>query len=90
MCDLPVDVQVETNSTVVNNDDPLPLTCTSGRVIIAATAYVGNTSTAKPLAVALADGALVDECTVYPVSSIVGSTPATVHYSLTTCRVGSL
>lgn len=90
MCELLVDVQIEADTVTASNDDALQLVCASGRVIIAATAWLGNTSTAKPIGVSLADGALTDACMAYPASSVAGSYPQSVHYSLTTARAVTL
>jgi hypothetical protein len=90
MCTLLADVQIESGTEAFTNDDPFPITCESGRVIIAATAWVGSTSTAKPIGVSLADGDPSDTCTVYPTSNMVSGLTATIHYSLTTARIVTL
>lgn len=91
MCDLLVDHQVEAGTQALSSDSPVTLTCSEGRVIIAATAWVGNTTTGKPVGVSLADGDLSNECVVYPTSNAVGGvSPQTLHYSLTTARQATL
>lgn len=87
MCDLVVDVEIETGSFTNNVNDATPVTCATGRVILAASAYtgsVGSTNAAVP--VALSNGALTDTCQVATVAA--GS--VTVHYVLTTGRVATL
>lgn len=90
MCALLLDSEIETGTQSFTNDDPIVLTCAEGRVIIAATAWVGNASTATPIAVSLSDGTPTNTCTVYPSSNVVGSLTKTVRYSLTTVRVATI
>lgn len=83
MCNLLLDVEIERDVITLDTDDVTPVTCTSGRVIIAATAYVGaigSSTTAVP--VRLADGAPVDT-----VELSAWSTAAQATYMLTTARV---
>lgn len=85
MCDLVVDIAVETGSFTGNANNSTPVTCDSGRVILAATAYTGSLgSTNAPVPVGLADGALSDTCTVATTAAV------TVNYCLTTGRVATL
>lgn len=85
MCELLVDVQIESGSVAGNPNGAVSVPCSSGRVIIAATAHTGSiNSTVGFAAVDLADGALSDTCSM----SANGS--ATIYYSLTTARVATL
>lgn len=85
MCELIVDVAVENGTFTGNGNDDVPVTCESGRVILAASAYTGFTnSAADAVAVALADGVLSDTCTVAVTAAV------QVSYSLTTGRVATL
>ncbi len=87
MCDLVVDIEVETGSFSNNPSDSTPVSCATGRVILAASAHtgsVGSTNAAVP--VALSNGALTDSCQV----ATAGAGTGTVHYYLTTGRVATL
>lgn len=85
MCDLLVDVAVEVGSFTGNPSNSTPVTCASGRVIIAASARLGSLGAGNsPVAVELASGALSDTCTVATTAAV------TVHYALTTGRVATL
>lgn len=87
MCDLLVDVEVEVGSFTNNVNGSTPVSCASGRVILAASAYTGNVgSTNAAVPVALSSGALSDTCQV----ATVASGAVTVHYVLTTGRVATL
>lgn len=83
MCNLLLDVEIERDTITLDTDDVTPVTCASGRVIIAASAYVGaigSSTTAVP--VRLADGAPTDgaELSAWP-------TAVQCTYMLTTARV---
>ncbi len=84
MCDLLVDFAVETGTVSGNtSQNPEPVTCEGGRVIVAASArHTGSSVTA--VAVELAEGALSDSANVWPVQS------GTVAYWLTTARLATL
>ncbi len=85
MCDLLVDFEVEHGTFTGDPNDAVPVTCDTGRVIVAATAHTGSLgSTNAPVAVELADGALSDTCTVATTAAV------TVTYCLTTARVATL
>lgn len=85
MCELLVDVAIETGSFTGDPNDSTPVTCASGRVIVAATAYAGNLgSTNTPVAASLTSGALSDTVEFAATAAV------TVHYSLTTGRVATL
>jgi hypothetical protein len=85
-CELLVDVAIETGTVSGNNNqDAVPVTCDTGRVILAATAHLGSSgTTTTPVPVALADGALTDTANVLP------NTSGTIRYYLTTGRVATL
>jgi hypothetical protein len=85
MCDLLTDIQIEAGTFTGNTNDATPITCVTGRVIIAASAHtgsVGSNNAAVP--VALSDGALTDICQVATTAAV------TVSYYLTTAKASSL
>lgn len=85
MCTLVVDIEIERGTFTGNPSDATPITCDTGRVILAASAHTGNLgSTNAPVATTLADGALSDTCTVATTAAV------TVNYCLTTGRVATL
>ena len=85
MCDLIVDVAVETGSFTGNPNDDTPVACESGRVIIAASAWTGTLgSGATAVPVGLASGPLSDTATVATTAAV------NVNYCLTTGRVATL
>jgi len=89
MCVLPVDVQVEAGTVTADFNSPNAVVCAEGRVIIAASGWVGNTGSAYPVAAILDDGDPVD--TVHFECSGAGTSHgSTLRYYLTTVRVATL
>jgi hypothetical protein len=85
VCDLVVDVEVELGSFTGDPNGSTPVTCASGRVILAASAFTGSLgSAATTVPVRLASGALSDTCTVATTAAV------TVNYCLTTGRAATL
>lgn len=85
MCELLVDVQVESGSFTGSPNGPTTVFCGSGRVIVAATAHKGSIqSGATAVPVELSDGALSDTCSIGPNQAV------TTNYYLTTARVATL
>lgn len=94
MCELVVDVQVEAGSVAGNTDDWVVVTCETGRVVLAASAFVATSANSGvnkwPIAVVLADGALTNEAKLEMAGAGVGHGASTLHYYLTTGRVVEL
>lgn len=83
MCNLLLDVEIERDVITLDTDDATPVACASGRVIIAASAYVGAIgSSTTAVSVRLADGAPTDT-----VELSAWSTAAQATYCLTTARI---
>lgn len=93
MCVILADVEVETGSVSADPDDFVPVTCTSGRVIVAASAFIGSGTSSGvdkwPVACLLADGALTDTANIETAGAGVGH-GSTLFYTLTTARVVDL
>jgi hypothetical protein len=89
MCDLLVDFEIEKDTFVTNFGNSTEVECAEGRVIVAATAFIGTAdSNARAVAVQLTEGALASTCRIDPTGESGGGT--TVTYYLTTARVATL
>lgn len=91
MCDLLVDVSVESGTFTTDFSDKIEVECAAGRVILAATARMGNDGSNSVAASAiLADGALSNICFIDPTGLSGTGHGTTVRYCLTTGRVATL
>lgn len=94
MCTLLVDIEIETGSVAADTDDVVPVQCSTGRVIVAATAYIANGTGSGvdkwPVAVILADGTLTNEAGIETAGAGVGHGASTLFYALTTGRLAEL
>ncbi len=91
MCDLVVDIAVETGSFTTDFSDKTSVSAASGRVILAASARMGNDgSNSVPASVILSAGSPSNSCFIDP-TGLGGSGHGTsVKYCLTTGRVATL
>lgn len=91
-CKLLVDTQIEVGSITANPDDWVTVSCAAGRVILAASAYIGGSGSGVgkwPVAVVLASGALTSSVNIETAGAGTGH-GTTIYYYLTTARVVDL
>lgn len=95
MCDLAYDLASEEGTVTYDTalgSSPTTITCSAGRVIVAASVWQNWPYNHFPAAVALGDGSgeLIDTVKVYSSGDTGGISSPTFTYQLTTAKISSL